>query len=476
MPELFALEEIERILGIENQACGARAIASVSIDSRACSHDTLFIALKGERTNGALYLQQAFDQGASAALVEKGQDPYALVKQRELALQFKAAFFMVEDSMAALQALAAYHISRFPNLIRIGITGSSGKTTVKEMLAAILRCAGPTAATQGNLNSDSGLPLSCFAIAGSHKYAVLEMGMNRVGEIEELARILRPRYAAITNIGTAHIGPLGSQEAIAREKKAIFSQFDGGQTAFIPQNDTYAGYLAKGVKGKVIFYANETLKRFEKAENLGLDGWLIYMDGQKIRLRYSGKHNLQNACLAMYMAFELGLKIPDMKKGLENIAPAAGRNEIIRGRITLVKDSYNANPESMRAALASIAKLRYRRKVAFLAEMAELGSDSEAEHAGLAPAVVAAGLDAVYLLGPAMFSLAAALKGLGYSGLLKQSASFQQLAEEAAGYLKEGDLLLLKGSRKYALERLEKPLQDRGLIWPELKKTEKERL
>jgi UDP-N-acetylmuramoyl-tripeptide--D-alanyl-D-alanine ligase len=466
---LFTLEGIAAILRSKNIGADVKEISTVSIDSKHCSKHALFIGLKGQRANGADFMEEAFQNGAECAITDFAADEEENRRRITLAKKYNAGLFYVDNPLYALQDLAKHHVKRFPDLIKIAITGSSGKTTVKEMLYGILREDGKTVATMGNLNSESGLPLSCFSIEAKHKYAVLEMGMNRTGEIAELAAIFKPDYAVITNIGTAHIGFLGSQEAIAREKKAVASQFTGNETLFVPQDDSYAAYLAQNVNGKVIFYAPTLLKRFDHVEDLGLDGYKIYLDRQSIRVHFTGRHNLINACLAIYVAQEIGLKTKVIKEGLEKVLPTAGRSEIIRGRITLIKDCYNASPEGMKAALQAVSGLKYARKVVFLAEMRELGDESRKAHEELVQPVLDARLDAVFLLGPDMIYLSTALREKQYWGYIEYSSSYEILATALLKFLTDGDLLLIKGSRFYALERLEEPLMKKGLIWPVLK-------
>ena len=211
---LFTAANIGEILHAQWIGEPEDSIANVQIDSRKCGRGTLFVPLKGERTDGHLYLNNIGENGTRHSLVdinwceENRNSVETLVKQRGM------AFLPVADTLTAMQELAAYHISRFPDLKVVGITGSNGKTTTKEILGAILSESMRTVINEGNLNSDIGLPLSVFRIEENHEIAVFEMGMNRIGEMDLLASIVKPDYALITNIGTAHIGPLGSRDAI----------------------------------------------------------------------------------------------------------------------------------------------------------------------------------------------------------------------------------------------------------------------
>jgi UDP-N-acetylmuramoyl-tripeptide--D-alanyl-D-alanine ligase len=466
MTTLFSTGDVCRILQAENiGAQASQAITQVAIDSRQCQPGTLFIGLRGQNTDGAAFFEQAMENGAIMAVFHMDSDPYKLLEIKKLAQHHKIALALVDNTLYALQKLAQVYVAQFSHLIKIAVTGSSGKTTVKELIAAILRQMGSTAANYGNLNSDSGLPLSCFQIGHEHRYAVLEMGMNRIGEMAELAKIFVPHYAAITNIGTAHVGLLGSQDQIAIEKKAIFSRFDGNQQAFIPQDDRYAAFLADGVKGKIHFYSLTTLNRLEKVQDMGIEGWVLTYHGQKIRLGLAGKHNLSNACLAIEICQTLGAKAEHIKQGLESIKALPGRGEILRGRITVYQDCYNANPQSMAAALQLMGQVSYNRKLAFLGEMRELGLESAKAHAELADKIIKSNLSAVFLLGVAMKDLEIALKHQGYTGQIFTALQFEPLVQNILDTVTDGDLLLLKGSRFWQLERLIPVLREQGWLW-----------
>lgn len=451
---LFSSHRVADILNVSNVSVDAEKLSSVAIDSRNCTENSLFVALVGEKADGIDYMEQALQNGARLVIAKKRNSTEEGSKFIAMAEKYNSALFYVNNPLYALQSLARYHITRFPNLIKIAITGSSGKTTTKEMIVSILKQDGEVAYTKGNLNSDSGLPLSCFQINTSHKYAVLEMGMNRTGEIEELASIFKPKYALITNVGSAHIGFLGSMQAIANEKKAIFSQFTGTEVAFVPQQDSYASCLAENVKGKTIFYAPSLLKRLNKIENLGLDGYKLTLSNEVIHLNTVGKHSLHDACLAIFLAQELSIKTDLIKKGLESFKVLGNRNKIIKGKITVISDCYNANAQSMKSALDFVKELSGNHKILFLSAMRELGVESEEIHRNLASSVIESGALVVYLLGEDMVYLSSALKNLHYNGQIYYNTQFNVLAERFIKNCKEGDLLLLKGSRFYELERL----------------------
>lgn len=270
----------------------------------------------------------------------------------------------------------------------------------------------------------------------------------------------------ITNIGTAHVGRLGSEEAIALEKRHIFDLLGPRDVAFIPQKDQFASLLAENVRARVVFCSASTLKRLEYTQDMGLDGWIIYYHNCKIRFALAGRHNLTNALLAIEVAYQIGIKPYIIKAGLEKIRALPGRSQVIHGRITVFNDCYNASPESMRAALALMAPLRYARKIAMLGEMRELGADSNEIHASLASSIIEAGLDAVFLLGVRMKSLEMRLRELCYLGQIFPCSTYEQAEMTLINFLKDDDLLLIKGSHSMGLERLIQSLENCGFLWP----------
>ncbi len=451
MTSLFTVSEIlEATAGRLAAGPADAVVASVAIDSREVRPGALFVALRGEHADGHQFLREAAAAGATALLVAEGEAP-----RRAAALEgIGAAVITVPGTLAALQALAAFHLARLPLAARIGITGSSGKTTTKEILGAILSRSAPTAISEGNLNSETGLPLACFAVTTGHRWSVLEMAMNHPGEMAPLAAIVRPDLAVVTNIGTAHVGLLGSREAIAREKKMIFSRFTGTQVALLPEDDEFLGLLSEGVRGKVVTFGPRTTAGFRGSESLGLDGTLIHWEGFQARFPLFGAHNLANALAAVSAARALGVAPAAIRDGLEAVRPLFGRSQILRGEHTVIFDGYNANPDSMEQALAFAASVNWEgRRVAVLGGMRELGPESREAHRALAARLAGAGFDLVFLLGEELREAGEELAGrLG--GRVAWDEDMDSLGRRVAAAVKPGDLVLVKGSRGLALERL----------------------
>ncbi|MDR0599953.1 MAG: UDP-N-acetylmuramoyl-tripeptide--D-alanyl-D-alanine ligase [Treponema sp.] len=462
------------------EALGARLLpedaeggfSSVSIDSRETAEGGLFVALRGSRTDGHRYLSRAFEAGAAAALVtERGMEEAGF--DRERARESGAVLILVEDTLKGLQDLAAAYLDRFPRLLRVGITGSAGKTTTKEIAAAMVGGEKKTVVNPGNLNSETGLPLAVFNVREEHEVGIFEAGMNRKGEIGELAAVLRPQIALITNIGSAHIGVLGSREAIAGEKKDLFSRFTGGETALIPEDDPFRDYLARDVKGKVVFYGQKSLEALGKLTALrgrGLEGTEIVWEGIPAGLGLPGQHNVRNALAAASLAGEAGISGRAIRKGLAGARGLFGRGEVLRGRTTVIRDCYNASPESAAQVLAFCDALDWPgRRVYVMGSMLELG-DREAEaHRKIGELLAESRAELIFLYGPEMRSAAAVLeeKGARPGGAFFHAGTMEELSAALAEKIQEGDLVLLKGSRGRALERLTGVvMMDSGLADP----------
>jgi UDP-N-acetylmuramoyl-tripeptide--D-alanyl-D-alanine ligase len=299
------------------------------------------------------------------------------------------------------------------------------------------------------------VPLACFAVAADHRWAVLEMGVNHPGEMAALVDIVRPDLALVTNIGTAHIGLLGSREAIAREKKEICSRFTGREAALLPEDERFFGLLAEGVRGRVVAYGPRSTPGYGGSESLGLDGTLIHWEGSRVRFPLGGIHNLANALGAAAVARELGVDAAAVREGLEAVRPLFGRSQILRGRATVIFDGYNANPDSMERALAWASDLAWEgRRVAVLGGMRELGEESDRAHRALAGSPSLAGFDLVFLFGDEMRPAFDVLAATPAAGRTVWEADADRLAHSLAAAVREGDLVLVKGSRGLELERV----------------------
>ncbi|GHV61584.1 UDP-N-acetylmuramoyl-tripeptide--D-alanyl-D-alanine ligase [Spirochaetia bacterium] len=439
----------------------ASGFSSVSIDSRTVKPLSLFVALAGSVQDGHRYVEAAFKAGAVCALVDESKLEDKSLHLIETAAQYGACLVAVKDTLRGLQDAAGAYLEQFPNLIRIGVTGSSGKTTTKEIAAAMIGREKSVVMNRGNLNSETGLPLSVFEVRSHHEVGVFELGMNRRGEIAELARVLKPGIALITNIGSAHIGILGSKGSIAKEKKNIFAEFSGSEIALIPADDEYRDFLAQDVKGMVRFYGTDKPAELESVRDLGLGGSEIIWAGEAVRFSLPGKHNLRNAIAAVAIAREAPVSNRAIREGLAGIKPLFGRSEIFEGRVTVIQDCYNANPESAAEAVGFCDDLEYGgRKIYVMGSMLELGDTSEEAHRELGRRLAASSADRVFLYGKEMelaaeaFAASPEMKG-GRSGVSAfHTNSITELSRALEEFVEDGDLVLLKGSRLCALEQL----------------------
>jgi UDP-N-acetylmuramoyl-tripeptide--D-alanyl-D-alanine ligase len=434
-------------------------VESIVADSREAGPFALFVALPGARVDGHSFIEAALREGTSCILARSDQRSSVEAASSALAKQAGAALLFVPDTLSALQSLARAYRARYPNLLRIGVTGSSGKTTTKECIASILGRSRSIIVNHGNLNSDIGLPLSIFAITKAHEVGIFEMGMSRLGEMNELASVLEPDVALITNVGIAHVGVLGSRDAIAGEKKAIFSRFDGRQAGFVWEDDDYNAFLKSGVRGDVADFGPRSTIRLSVARDRGLEGYDLSWDGIAFHYPLPGRHNLLDAVGAAATASRAGASASDVAEGLSSVRPLFGRSEVLRGEFTIVRDCYNANPDSMAAAIRLCDSVDWAGRRAYvLGSMLELGPESEAAHRTMGEIAGRSEADALFFFGEETRSAFDAARLAGFRGLMIFETDFERLLAAIRGYIAPGDLALIKASRSMALERLAEAL------------------
>lgn len=461
-PPLFSMQAAAAVVSGRLRGRGECSFSSCAVHSKQAGEGVLFVALKGERTDGHLFLLQALQAGCRCFFVSEASLELPLV--REALPQIEAAggcVAVVESPLAALQVLAAAHLKRFPRLIRIGVTGSSGKTTTKELLGAMLSEKYRVCMTEGNLNSEIGLPLMALRVREADDILLLEMGIDRFGEMERMVSVFQPQFALITSIGTAHIGVFGSKAAIAAQKGKIFSAFNDSSCAFVNEADSFAIEQANAYPGKTLLYGTESCR--VQGSDLGLLGWDITLaSGERGRLPLIGRYNLINFCGAYALSHSLGVSDAEVLKGAAQVRPLFGRGTVrslsgSRGKLFLIEDCYNANAESMRASLHFFSELRVEgRKLAVIASMKDLGEKSEAVHRSvgktLSGLIAERKMDWVAFFGEEMRWAADEMtEGEHWRFFSEMDA----LKAFVASMLSDGDCWLLKGSRAMALERLE---------------------
>ncbi|HEX8979566.1 MAG TPA: UDP-N-acetylmuramoyl-tripeptide--D-alanyl-D-alanine ligase [Parasulfuritortus sp.] len=434
------------------QALNARAVgpdvefSTVSTDSRNLPAGCLFVALRGERFDGHRFAAQALAQGAAAVMVE------------ESAGLDLAPAIVVPDTRLALGRLAAWHRSRMPAKV-LAITGSNGKTTVKEMLAAILREeAGEAAvlATTGNLNNDIGMPLTLLRLTPAHAYAVLEMGMNHPGELDYLSRLARPDAALVNNALRAHLEGLGSVEAVARAKGEIYAGLLDEGVALVNADDAHAALLRELAGGhRVVEFG---LERGDVRADCRLLEFSAELDlhtpagGTTLTLNVPGLHNARNAVAAAALAQVAGVSLANIAKGLAAYTGVKGRLQphacILGAR--LIDDTYNANPDSVSAAIAVLAAQSGSR-ILVLGDMGELGAGAAELHREIGATAKQAGIDRLLCLGELSVN---AVQAFG-SGAM-HFERIEELLAEVEQALGPDVTVLVKGSRFMQMERVVK--------------------
>lgn len=422
------------------------AFDAVSSDSRAIQPHELFVALRGERFDGHDFAADCLQRGAAAAMVDTRWQ-----------LDQAGPLLVVEDTRLALGDLASYWRGKFA-LPVAAVTGSNGKTTVKEMLAAILRAASSddaVLATQGNLNNDIGLPLTLFKLRASHRYAVIEMGMNHPGEISYLTRLAKPTVALINNALPAHLEGLGSVEAVAHAKGEIFEGLAADGTAIINADDQFAPLWQQlAAPRKVLTFGLEHAADVSANYRLHADASEMTLETPhgKIALRLSapGVHNVRNALAASAAATAMGVPLSAIAAGLQQYGGVKGRLQRKPGKsgATIIDDTYNANPASMRAAI-DVLQACPGKRVLVLGDMGELGDTAAEMHREIGTYAKAAGLERLLLLGELSQEMAA-----GFGAGAWHFDTPEALAEVLGPQLTADTTVLVKGSRFMRMERV----------------------
>jgi UDP-N-acetylmuramoyl-tripeptide--D-alanyl-D-alanine ligase len=436
---------------LEGDPAALESVETFFIDSRSAPAGGMFVPLKGENTDGHHFVAAAFDAGAAASFCSADAWPEV---EAQLAGR-KATVVVVADVLGALSALAAAHLDTFPATIRLGVTGSNGKTTTKNMLSAALSVFGPTYSTPGNFNSEIGLPLTALAMGKGIRFAVFEMGINHRGEMEALASIVRPLVSVITNVGTAHIGIIGSQHDIALEKKKIFGSSGSVAIAVLPAHDRFLPVLTEGFDGRVQLFGRG-LPGFRLVADHGLDGTEFEWKGTVYRLALPGLHHIDNALAVLATVEALGLDPRACAEALAGVQSEFGRSQVIRGKVDLLLDCYNANLDSMLGLFELMRSLeREGRTVLVLGSMKELGSETESLHLRLGQEAARLDIDAVFFFGPEAETAYQACAAGRFPGHLVWAGEFDELQAAVQSYVEPGDLVVLKGSRGNRLERLQ---------------------
>lgn len=408
----------------------------VTTDTRQITPGSVFFALKGPNFNANTFADEALKKGAA----------YAVVDERAFAKDDR--YVLVENGLGALQKLARHHRDQLKIPV-IGLTGSNGKTTSKELLSAVLSKKYKTYSTKGNFNNHIGVPLSILAIDSSIEIAVIEMGANHVGEIASLSAISNPTYGFITNIGKAHIGTFGGFENIIRGKSELFQHLinNSGQVFINSQNPILAN-MAKRFKSPVFYPAPGD---YYHCELIDADPFIRYNDenGVIVQTQLMGDYNFENIAVALCLGKYFGVKSAEANKAIEEYIPGNMRSQILKkGSNTIILDAYNANPSSMEVAINNLSAMTAKYKVAILGDMYELKDEAEAEHQKIGQLLKDKNISKAYVCGELM------------KAALQSNASIQyfETKERLVECLKKKPIqdstILIKASRGMALEKI----------------------
>ncbi|MBE3520283.1 MAG: UDP-N-acetylmuramoyl-tripeptide--D-alanyl-D-alanine ligase [Firmicutes bacterium] len=464
MKEISVEKIVQVTRGVLIRGDPLQRVTGVTVDSRCVAEGNLFCAIKGEKADGHDYVLDAFSKGAVASLVSKEVEvPSDFSPQK--------ALILVPDTVKALGDLARFYLDSLDVTV-IGVTGSVGKTSTKDMIYSVLRKRFRVGKNPGNLNSDIGLCLAAFQLDPGIEIAVLEMAMRAVGEIKYLASIARPTYGVLTDISQSHIGVVGSLEKIARGKAELIEALPADGIAFLNGDNSLIREVTAGVTCRKVFYGfgPDCQYRAEGVTILGEEGaafTLRYPGGEiRAKIPVPGRHQVQNALCAAAVGFELGMTSGEVVSGLGDASLSGMRTALTHaGRLTILDDSYNSSPVSCKAALDLLCELPGERKVAILGDMLELGEWAPEAHrevgryaAGRVDVLVTQGDLARYIADGAIEA----------SGLVGRATEVTWVPDREsarrflAGSLKAGDVVLVKASRAMKFEEYVEFLKAKG--------------
>lgn len=455
-------KELAQIVHKEFRNAGllrGKRLTGVSTDTRTLREGNLFVALRGERTDGHRYLTDAFARGALAAIVEGGAET-ASVGSRPL--------LVVEDSVRALGMLARLHRDRFTIPV-IAVAGSNGKTTTKDMMTAVLSTRLRVLSTEGNHNNHIGVPLTLFNLDRKHDIAVVEIGTNHPGELAWLCEVLQPTHGIVTAIGHEHLEFFGSLKGVAQEEGTLYRVLRERKkgVAFVNADDPQIVGLARVVKQRVRYgFAARVAQVRGRDLHLASNGCPVFrLSGprmkkpQEVRLAVPGEHNAVNALAAAAVGLAFRIPATEIRHALENVQPSSKRLEVVNLEGVLIfNDTYNANPDSMLASLRTLAATQVKgKRIAVLADMRELGAAAPAEHARIGRAVRDLGIDYLLTYG----TLAQQIHDAAGLPLAVHYDQKNVLAEYLAELIAPGDAVLVKGSRSMKMEDVVAFLEER---------------
>ena len=430
----------------------AKEVSSVVIDSRKVTRDSLFVAIRGARVDGHTFIPQTIEAGALCALSE---EPLGEVT---------FPYILVDSCTQALKDLAE-HYRKSLDIKVVGISGSVGKTSTKEMIASVLSQKYNVLKTEGNFNNEIGVPLTIFNLREEHEIAVLEMGINHFGEMTRLAKMARPDICVITNIGVAHMELLGSRDGILKAKTEMFQYMNpDGTIIFNGDDDKLITYSPENGITPIYFGLGENSSyRAEQIANNGLRGTNATFVTPKSRfsahISIPGEHMVHNALAGIAVGYALGMSDAEIKAGIEALKPLAGRNHLIEtNTYTIIDDCYNANPISMKASIDVLSKADTR-TVAILGDMGELGAKEKEMHYDVGQHTATAGIHVLICIGTLSEELARGAKETGCNIQIYHYPDQEHFFAEMSSILEKNDTILVKASHAMAFEKIVKKLE-----------------
>ncbi|ELC8452146.1 UDP-N-acetylmuramoyl-tripeptide--D-alanyl-D-alanine ligase [Clostridium perfringens] len=453
MLELNLQEIVKATKGALLKEADVKEIKAVSTDTRKIEEGTMFIALKGENFNGNNYVLDAFNKGAKIAIVDE-------VKCDLNELKEDVALIKVQNTGRALMDLAKFYREKL-GLKVVGITGSAGKTSTKDLVAAVLSDKYKVFKTKGNFNNEIGLPLMILELDSTYDVAILEMGMRGLGQIKELAEIASPDLGIITNIGISHIEILKTRENILKAKMEIATFFDKNNTLVVCGNDDFLGALPEAEYKIVKTGVGENFKI--GAKNIALEElsskFTVY-DGEKeeeFSLDMPGEHNISNLMLGIAIAKELGVSFEEMKRGLKNIEATSMRLELIKkDGFSILNDCYNSSPVAVKSAIDVMKNIEGKRRIAVLGTMRELGHKSEEAHEEIGKYAKENGIEKVLCFGDFSENIK---EGYGEGCTVYENK--KELIKDLLNIICDGDIILVKASRSLKFEEITKALLEK---------------
>ena len=453
MLELNLQEIVKATKGALLKEADVKEIKAISTDTRKIEEGTMFIALKGENFNGNNYVLDAFNKGAKIAIVDE-------VKCDLNELKEDVALIKVQNTGRALMDLAKFYREKL-GLKVVGITGSAGKTSTKDLVAAVLSYKYKVFKTKGNFNNEIGLPLMILELDSTYDVAILEMGMRGLGQIKELAEIASPDLGIITNIGISHIEILKTRENILKAKMEIATFFDKNNTLVVCGNDDFLGALPEAEYKIVKTGVGENFEI--GAKNIALEElsskFTVY-DGEKeeeFSLDMPGEHNISNLMLGIAIAKELGVSFEEMKRGLKNIEATSMRLELIKkDGFSILNDCYNSSPVAVKSAIDVMKNIEGKRRIAVLGTMRELGHKSEEAHEEIGKYAKENGIEKVLCFGDFSENIK---EGYGEGCTVYENK--EELIKDLLNIICDGDIILVKASRSLKFEEITKALLEK---------------